>query len=82
MNFDEVLLLTYIQGIPGNAIVYMFLVEYQEFKEWSDNDWIKAKNTYYSTFTNPAIAWLHDIYKNRCKYDKQKCIELIQQLNK
>tara|TARA_Y100000389_G_C17347728_1_gene456736 strand:- start:390 stop:638 length:249 start_codon:yes stop_codon:yes gene_type:complete len=82
MDFDDVLLLDYIYGIPGNAIVYLFLIEYKEFNEWLDDDWNKTKQSYYKKVENPGIAWLHDIFKNRCKYDKDKCVNFIQQLRK
>lgn len=83
MNFDEIILLDFIEGIPRNAIVYIFAVEEDnEIKQWSHQDWGNIRYSYYNNIDKPEIAWLHDIFKNRCKYNRNKFIYLIKKLYK
>jgi len=80
MSFDDTLQLKFIEGIPGNAIVYLLIIEDDEIKDWTDEDWINTKNNYYKKVEDPQIAWLHDLFKNRCKYKIDLCLTKLKEI--
>ena len=77
LNFNEILLYDFIEGIPGNGVVYLSIYNDERFKDWTEKDWIKSKQNYFNLYPSPSISWLHDILKNKCNYDLEKTINYI-----
>lgn len=82
MNFGEVMELAFIENNVGNATAYIKLSEeIENVRKWRDTDWIAACCAYYSTVEKPSTAWLHDIYKNRCKYNVRETYDYVYNLS-
>ena len=82
MNFQQVLELPFIENNVGNASAYIKITEeIKNSREWRDTDWLAACCAYYSTVDKPSPAWLHDIYKNRCKYNVRSTYDYIYNLS-
>lgn len=69
MNFETAMKLEITEGIPGNAVAYMKLINNTDLIGWSEERWEKARTVYYIVVPDQKSAWLHDIYKNRCGYN-------------
>lgn len=78
MEFEEAMKIPFLDENPGNAAAYIKLNNcIPQVKRWTENDWVAARIVYYMSVSNPAPAWLHDVYKNRCLYDIQKTYDFI-----
>jgi len=81
MKFEEALKLPWVEGVPGNAAALVKLFdEVEDVREWHDGDWLGMRMVYYSMIEDPCSAWLHDIYKYRCKFDIEKMYEYLEDL--
>jgi hypothetical protein len=81
MSFNNALKLPFLDNVPGNAAAYVKLNEcIPELQDWADENWQAAKIMYYMTVPNPGSAWLHDVYKNKCKYNIHKTYKFIHEL--
>lgn len=72
MEFDEAMLLPFLEKNPGNASTYLQLRKYTKAKEWTNNDWERIYILYNSLTCHPSPAWLWDIYKNKNLFDIKK----------
>ena len=82
MKFNEVMELPFIENNVGNATAYIKLSEeIKDVSNWRYSDWIAACCAYYSTVDKPSSAWLHDIYKNRCKYNVKEMYDYLYNLS-
>ena len=67
----------FLEGIPGNATVYINLIENTEAGKWDSSQWEWARVFYNNSTENPNDAWLWDIYKNKCQYDIERTYSLL-----
>jgi len=78
MNYEEAINTIYfLEGIPGNATVYINLIKNTDAGEWDISQWELARGLYTISTKNPNDAWLWDIYKNKCQFDIDRTYNLL-----
>ena len=69
--------ISFLEGIPGNASVYINLIENTDASRWDIIQWEWARVFYNNSTANPNDAWLWDIFKNKCDYNIDRTFNLL-----
>jgi anaerobic selenocysteine-containing dehydrogenase len=79
IKMKEILSYSFIQNNIGNAVAYMQLEkEIPEMIYLTPKDFDVAYSIYYIVNSGRCQRyWLHQIYKNECKYDIYKTYEMV-----
>jgi fibrillarin-like rRNA methylase len=77
-SYEEAITTIYfLAGIPGNATVYINLIENTDAIKWDISQWEWARVFYNNSTEYPNDAWLWDIYKNKCQYDIERTYNIL-----